>query len=99
MNYRLRTLGHPDLQPHDYERSSLLSFAEKLTRPLMLVHGLADDNVAPAHTLRLSAELLAAGRPHRVLLLPAVGHLVTGEGVADTLLQLELDFLKSSLGA
>ncbi|MFH8516102.1 prolyl oligopeptidase family serine peptidase [Streptomyces gelaticus] len=94
-----RFLGHPDLQPHNYERSSLLSLAKDLTRPLMLVHGLADDNVAPAHTLRFSAELLAAGRPHRVLLLPGVGHLVTGEGVADTLLQLELDFLKSSLGA
>ncbi|MFE3327897.1 prolyl oligopeptidase family serine peptidase [Streptomyces sp. NPDC059176] len=94
-----RFLGHPDLQPHNYERSSLLSHADKLTRPLMLVHGLADDNVAPAHTLRLSAELFAAGRSHRVLLLPGVGHLVTGEGVADTLLQLESDFLKSSLGA
>ncbi|MFC9860080.1 MULTISPECIES: S9 family peptidase [unclassified Streptomyces] len=93
-----RFLGHPRLQPLDYERSSLIPLAENLTRPLMLVHGLADDNVAPAHTLRFSAKLLAAGRPHSVLLLPGVGHLVTGEGVADTLLRLELDFLKSSLG-
>ncbi|MET9364767.1 prolyl oligopeptidase family serine peptidase [Streptomyces sp. NPDC006632] len=94
-----RYLGHPDLEPLDYERSSLLPVAGNLTRPLMLVHGLADENVAPAHTLRLSAALVAAGRPHRVLLLPGVGHMVTGEGVADTLLTLELDFLKGSLGA
>ena len=37
----------------------------KLTRPLLLIHGLADDNVVAAHTLRLSSALLAAGRPHR----------------------------------
>ncbi|MEU9099748.1 prolyl oligopeptidase family serine peptidase [Streptomyces sp. NPDC048361] len=94
-----RFLGHPDLEPLGYECSSLLPVAGNLTRPLLLVHGLADENVAPAHTARLSAELLAAGRPHRVLLLPGVGHRVAGEGVADTLLRLELDFLKRSLGA
>lgn len=92
-----RFLGHPDVQPEGYERSSLLAHADKLTRPLLLVHGLADDNVAPAHTLRLSAALLAAGRPHTVLPLPGVGHLVDREGVADTLLELELDFLRGSL--
>jgi dipeptidyl-peptidase-4 len=43
--------------------------AASLTRPLLLVHGLADDNVVVAHTLRMSAALLAAGRPHQVLLL------------------------------
>ncbi|MCG5213485.1 prolyl oligopeptidase family serine peptidase [Streptosporangium soli] len=94
-----RFLGHPDVQPGNYERSSLLPHAHRLTRPLMLVHGLADDNVFPAHTLRLSAALLAAGRPHTVLPLTGVGHLVAREGVADTLLQLELDFLKRSLDA
>ena len=36
-------------------------------RPLMLIHGLADDNVVVAHTLRLSSALLAAGRPHEML--------------------------------
>jgi hypothetical protein len=44
------------------------------------------------------AALLAAGRPHTVLPLSGVGHLVAREGVADNLLQLELDFLKKSLG-
>ncbi|WP_405560006.1 LpqB family beta-propeller domain-containing protein [Streptomyces sp. NBC_01180] len=92
-----RFLGHPDVQPDGYERSSLLPHAHRLSRPLMLVHGLADDNVAPAHTLRLSAALLAAGRPHTVLPLSGTGHLVHGEGVADRLLTLELDFLKRAL--
>lgn len=92
-----RYLGHPDLAPDGYERSSLLPLAAGLTRPLLLVHGLADDNVAPACTLRLSAALLAAGRPHRVLLLPGTGHAVTRPGAADALLRAELAFLREAL--
>jgi dipeptidyl-peptidase-4 len=92
-----RYLGHPGLDPGGYDRSSLGSLAAGLTRPLLLVHGLADDNVAPAHTLRLSAALLAAGRPHRVLLLPGTGHAVSRPGVADALLRAELDFLREAL--
>ncbi len=93
-----RFLGHPDVAPGDYDRSSLVPHAHKLTRPLMLIHSLADTNVLPAHTLRLSAALLAAARPHTVLPMSGVGHVPRQEGVADTLLQLELDFLRSSLG-
>lgn len=96
-----RYLGHPGCQPAGddaYERSSLLPGAAALARPLLLVHGSADDNVFPVHTLRLSAALLAAGRPHSVLPLPGVGHLVAREGVADALLRYELRFLKDALG-
>ncbi|MFI7365201.1 prolyl oligopeptidase family serine peptidase [Streptomyces sp. NPDC050149] len=92
-----RFLGHPDVQPENYTRNSLLDEAAALTRPLMLVHGLADDNVAVAHTLRLSAALLAAGRPHTVLPLSGAGHLVGQEQTASNLLLLERDFLRKSL--
>lgn len=64
----------------------------------MLVHGLADDNVAVAHMLRFSAALLAAGRSHTVLPLSGSGHLVTREETVSNLLLLERDFLKKSLG-
>lgn len=93
-----RFLGHPDVEPETYERNSLLSEAHRLTRPLMLVHGLADDNVAVAHMLRFSAALLAAGRSHTVLPLSGSGHLVTQEETASNLLLLERDFLVKSLG-
>jgi dipeptidyl-peptidase-4 len=61
-HWRERFLGHPDENPEAYDRSSLLLDAPNLRRPLLLVHGLADDNVVPAHTLRLSTALLAASR-------------------------------------
>ncbi|WP_055699740.1 S9 family peptidase [Streptomyces silaceus] len=96
-HWKERYLGHPDVQPEQYERCSLVAHAHLLSRPLMLVHGLADDNVLPVHMLRLSAALLAAGRPHTVLPLPGASHLVSQEEVAANLLLLELDFLRKSL--
>ncbi|CAN5461671.1 hypothetical protein BH23ACT3_BH23ACT3_23920 [soil metagenome] len=62
------------------------------------MHGLADDNVVAAHTLRLSAALLAAGRPHEVLPLVGVTHMTPQEVVAENLLVHQLDFLRRSLG-
>ena len=65
-------------------------------RPMLLVHGLVDDNVVAAHTLRLSAALLGAGRPHAVLPLTGATHMAAG-GLAERLLRLELDFLRTHL--
>ena len=64
----------------------------------MLIHGLADDNVVVAHTLRLSGALLAAGYPHRVLPLSGITHMASQEAVAENLLLLQLDFLRDALG-
>ena len=99
-HYTERYLGHPDTDPEPYERSSLLTEVTegRPARPLMLVHGLADDNVVAAHTLRLSAALLAAGYPHTVLPLSGVTHMATQEAVAENLLLLQLDFLRRALG-
>jgi dipeptidyl-peptidase-4 len=97
-HWRERHLGHPDEHPGAYDRCSPVREAASLRRPLLLVHGLADDNVIPAHTLRMSAALLAAGRPHEVLPLPRATHLPAGEAVAANLLLHELDFLRRSLG-
>ncbi len=97
-HWRERHLGHPDEHPEAYDRCSPILEAASLTRPLLLVHGLADDNVVAAHTLRFSAALLAAGRPHEVLPLPRVTHLPSEEAVAENLLLHQLDFLRRALG-
>lgn len=97
-HYTERYLGDPDEQPDVYDNSSLLPLAPDLTRPLLLIHGLADDNVVAAHTLRLSSALLAAGRPHEVLPLSGVTHMTPQEVVAENLLLHQLDFLRRALG-
>lgn len=96
-HWRERHLGHPDTNPEAYDRCSLISDAPSLTRPLLLIHGLSDDNVVVAHTLRLSAALLAAGRPHEVLPLPRTTHQPSDETVAENLLLHEADFLRRAL--
>ena len=97
-HYTERYLGHPGENGIAYDTCSLLGDAPKLRRPLLLIHGLADDNVVAAHTLRLSAALLAAGRPHSVLPLSGVTHMTPQEEVAENLLLLQVDFLRSVLG-
>ena len=96
-HYTERYLGHPATEPGNYDRTDLTSSADGLQRPLMLIHGLADDNVVAAHTLRLSRALLEAGRAHTVLPLSGVTHMTPPEQVAESLLLLELDFLRTVL--
>ena len=97
-HYTERYLGDPATDPDAYRRSSLLEDAAKLERPLLLIHGLADDNVVVAHTLRLSRALMEAGRPHTVLPLSGVTHMTPQEVVAENLLLLQVAFLKQALG-
>jgi dipeptidyl-peptidase-4 len=82
---------------HYTERSSLLPLAGQLTRPLLIIHGLADDNVVAAHSIQLSSALLAAGKPHEFLGLAGVSHMTPQEVVAENLLLHQLDFLRRSL--
>ncbi|MGA5019344.1 prolyl oligopeptidase family serine peptidase [Streptomyces griseoincarnatus] len=101
-HYQERYLGHPDEQPEVYRRNSLIDDAGLVDaagphRPMMIVHGLADDNVVVAHSLRLSSALLAAGRPHEVLPLSGVTHMTPQEEVAENLLRLQLGFLRRAL--
>ena len=96
-HYTERYIGHPDKHPGNYEQSSLITDAPNLARPLMLIHGLADDNVVAAHTLKLSQALLEAGRPHEVLPLSGVTHMTPQEQVAENLLHLQRDFLMRAL--
>ncbi|HEX3648589.1 MAG TPA: prolyl oligopeptidase family serine peptidase [Pseudonocardiaceae bacterium] len=98
-HYMERYLGHPDERPDVYQRGSLIPDAPNLTRPLMLIHGLADDNVFVAHTLRLSAALLAAGRDHTVLPLSGVTHMgPTDEREAENFVLTQVSWLKRALG-
>ena len=97
--YTERYLGNPNEDAVPYERTSLINRAARLTRPLLLIHGLADDNVLAAHTLQLSSALLAAGKQHNVLPLSGVTHMTPQEVVAENLLLTEVEFFRMHLGA
>lgn len=97
-HYTERYLGHPDEEPEVYRRNSLLDDASGLDRPMLIIHGLADDNVFVANSLRLSRALVEAGRPHTFLPLTGATHMAKEEAVAENLLLLELRFLRDALG-
>ncbi len=106
-HYTERYLGLPDAEPQAYRRSSVVDADGRLVDAvpppgaapeLLLIHGLADDNVVAAHALRLSSALLTAGRAHRFLPLPGVTHMTPQEDVAASLLRMQLAFLQEVFG-
>jgi dipeptidyl-peptidase-4 len=102
--YTERYLGLPSDGSDVYAHHSLVELAAEPpvrpgdARPMLLIHGMVDDNVVVAHTLRLSAALLLAGRPHSVIPLPGATHMTAG-GIGERLLRLELDFIRDALGS
>jgi dipeptidyl-peptidase-4 len=96
--YTERYLGHPEKFPEIYEDHSLMPMAGQLDRPLMLVHGLADDNVVAAHSLSLSGALLANKKPHTLLPLSGVTHMTPQEIISENLMLLTVEYLKEQLG-
>jgi dipeptidyl-peptidase-4 len=95
--WRERFLGQPEEHPDRYDAYYLPGEAANLTRPLLLMHGMSDSNVFPLHTMRMSAALLAAGKPHEVILLPGMGHRAIGSSATEGILLAQLDFLRRHL--
>ena len=94
--YTERFMG-PDAKSVNYEKSSLLNEAKNLQVPVMIIHGMVDDNVLVSNSLKLSSALLEAGKAHEVLPLTGVTHMTPQEVVAENLMLLELEFLKRAL--
>ena len=97
-HYTERYLGDPVRNAQAYESCSAITAASHLERPLLLIHGLSDDNVVSAHTLRLSKALFERGRQHNVLPLTGITHMAASETAAENLLRAQLSFLQVSLG-
>ena len=95
--YTERYLGDPVTAAANYDATSLLPLAPGLQRPLMIIHGFADDNVVVAHSVQLSSALTAAGCPHTFLPLANVTHMTPQEEVAENLLKLEVEFFIRNL--
>lgn len=97
-HYTERYLGRPQDAPDRYQHNSLIADAGQLRRELMIIHGLADDNVFVAHALRLSSALLAAGRTHTFLPLVAATHMTPqAEDLAENVMVLQVEWLTRAL--
>ncbi|HET6712398.1 MAG TPA: prolyl oligopeptidase family serine peptidase [Actinomycetota bacterium] len=97
-HYTERYLGMPDTDAEAYANADLIPDAPNLRGELLLIHGLADDNVYAAHSLRMSKALMEAGRPHAFIPLSGITHRPTDPAAAEAMLQIEVDFLRRALG-
>jgi dipeptidyl-peptidase-4 len=95
--YTERYMGLPQDEPEAYRRSSPLNDAATLSRPMLLIHGLADDNVFVANTLRFSAALFEAGKWHELVLIPNATHLTRSTAVTENILRVQLEFLNRTV--
>ena len=79
-HYTERFLGNPSLGPKPYEASGVLRDAGKISDPLLVLHGMADDNVVFENSTALIARLQEEKRPFDLMVYPGATHAITGEG-------------------
>ena len=91
--------GDPDTEAELLRLLSPLTHLAAVRTPMLLIHGLADDNVFVANSLRLSAGLFEARKWHELVLIPNATHLTRSTAVTENILRVQLDFLRRTLGA
>jgi dipeptidyl aminopeptidase/acylaminoacyl peptidase len=74
--YTAQRLGFPDKNPEAYKRSSPISYADKLERPLLILHGMSDSNVHVQDSVQLMEKLIRLGKTQyfEVMLYPSENH-------------------------
>jgi len=81
-HYTERYMGDPREVPEAYEKASAIPQATKITDPLLLIHGMADDNVVFENSSELISVLQENNVPFEMMLYPGYTHRVGGEKVS-----------------
>lgn len=81
-HYTERYMGNPATDPKPYQASDALADATAIKDPLLLIHGMSDDNVVFDNSTALMAKLQAAAIPFETMVYPGFGHRVAGPGVS-----------------
>lgn len=92
-HYTERYMGMPQDPGGAYAKSNPLTYTDKIADPLLVIHGMADDNVVFENTTALMAKLQAAGKPFETMVYPGQTHRVAGPGVSVHLWRTILNFL------
>lgn len=90
-------MGLPQENADGYRKSSVLTYAANLERPLLLVHGVTDDNVHFQNTMQLTLALLKAGKPYELLLLPGT-HMLADDLIRARETERQMEFFAAHLG-
>jgi dipeptidyl-peptidase-4 len=79
-HYTERYLGNPAIDPKPYQSSDALADAVKINEPLLVMHGMSDDNVVFENSSMLADELQQADRPFEMMFYVGQTHHIAGEG-------------------
>lgn len=96
-HYTERYMGLPQDNPSGYDAAGVLTWAADLSRPLLIIHGTADDNVYFMHTLKLTDALFRAGKPYELLPLAGLTHMVPDPEVTERLYERIMDFFETNV--
>jgi dipeptidyl-peptidase-4 len=92
-HYTERYMGNPATDAAAYRQSDALAHADAIADPLLLIHGMADDNVVFENSTALMAKLQAAAHPFETMVYPGQTHRVAGPGISAHLWKTILGFL------
>jgi dipeptidyl-peptidase-4 len=95
--YTERYMKTPQENAEGYEKTSALTHAAKLDRPLLVIHGITDDNVHFENTLAMIESLYLAGKRAEVITLSAT-HMVPEPTLNVLREQVQIDFFREHLG-
>ena len=96
-HYTERYLGTPADNPDGYEASSVFPYLETLNGGLLLIHGMADDNVLFTHSTRLMKALQDRGVQFEMMAYPGAKHALQETSVSRHRFNLILDFFERKL--
>ncbi|MGK0470159.1 MAG: dipeptidyl-peptidase-4 [Candidatus Azotimanducaceae bacterium] len=80
-HYTERYLGHPDSNAEGYLNSSVFPYAESLTGKLLIIHGMADDNVLFTNSTKLYKTLQDQNTDFEIMNYPGAKHGLSGRRV------------------
>ncbi|HAH81323.1 MAG TPA: hypothetical protein DCL88_08830 [Gammaproteobacteria bacterium] len=73
-HYTERYMGLPQDNPEAYKQSGVIAHLDKLANPLLLMHGMADDNVLFTHSTLIMSELQKLGKQFELMTYPGAKH-------------------------
>ncbi|AUL73578.1 S9 family peptidase [Pseudoalteromonas sp. 13-15] len=91
-HYTERYLGHPDTNAKGYEASAVFPYTDGLKGPLMIYHGMADDNVLFTHATKLFKQLQDSEKQFEMMTYPGSKHSLRGKQVQTHLHQTITNF-------
>lgn len=94
-HYTERFMGDPRKVPEAYEKASAIPDARLISDPLLLIHGMADDNVVFENSSELISVLQEGNVPFEMMLYPGYTHRVAGENISPHLWNTIFRFLEA----